>query len=206
MIDLSNKKVILFGSGKVSRRKAQHLSSYGKVQVIASSFSEAFLQLKSSHFIELTIVNLEQLSDADITTFVKDAFLVIPATNNADFNRKVTSIAQEKDILVNQVDTVGEVIIPSVINQGDLSVGISTQGKSPALSRYTRLKLEKIITEEYAKMARLQQEMREYYKLHIEDQQQRKKLLWEILNNEAIWSALEHSYDKAIALAKNVIP
>jgi len=101
---------------------------------------------------------------------------------------------------------VGEVIIPSVINQGDLSVGISTQGKSPALSRYTRLKLEKIITEEYAKMARLQQEMREYYKLHIEDQQQRKKLLWEILNNEAIWSALEHSYDKAIALAKNVIP
>ncbi|MCP4270891.1 MAG: bifunctional precorrin-2 dehydrogenase/sirohydrochlorin ferrochelatase [Gammaproteobacteria bacterium] len=205
MVDLSNKKIIIIGSGEVARRKAQNLSGYGgNIQVIANSFTGSFLQLKSSHFIEFTTVSQKQLSESVITTLVKDAFLVIPATKNAEFNMKVTTIAQKMGILVNQVDTVGEVIIPSVINQGALSIGISTQGKSPALSRYTRQKLEKIITEEYAVMARLQEEMKAFYKLHIEDQQERKKLLWKILNNKAVWSALEYSYDKAIILAKEI--
>ncbi len=205
MIDLSNKKMIIIGSGEVALRKAQNLSAFGgNIQIYASSFNESFMQLKSSHLIELTTASLEQLSDTEITSFINDAFLVIPATNNTIFNRKVATIAQEMGILVNQVDTVGEVIIPSVINQGALSIGISTQGKSPALSRYTRQKLEIIITEEYAAMARLQEEMRAFYKLHIEDQEERKKLLWKILNNQAIWSALEYSYDEAVILAKDV--
>ncbi|MCP4411501.1 MAG: bifunctional precorrin-2 dehydrogenase/sirohydrochlorin ferrochelatase [Gammaproteobacteria bacterium] len=205
MIDLSNKKIIIIGSGEVACRKAQNLSGYGcNIQVIANSFGESLLQLKTSHFIELTRISLEQLSESVVTTLVKDVFLIIPATKNAEFNMKITTIAQKMGILVNQVDTVGEVIIPSVIHQGALSIGISTQGKSPALSRYTRQKLEKIITEEYAAMACLQEEMKAFYKLHIEDQQNRKKLLWRILNSKAVWSALEYSYDKAIILAKEI--
>jgi len=204
MIDLSSRKIIVIGSGKVALRKARYLSGYANVQMIASSFSEAFEQLQHTNSIELTVANLQQLTDSAIAAFVKDAFIVIPATNDSNFNQKVTSIAQDMGVLVNQVDAVGEVLIPSVVNQGALSIGISTQGKSPALSRYTRLQLESIITKEYADMARLQEEMRGYYKLHIEDQQKRKKLLWEILNNETIWLALADSYDRAITLAKGI--
>ena len=107
-------------------------------------------------------------------------------------------------VLTNEVDAVGEVVIPSVINYGDLTIGISTNGSSPALSKYTRKKIEQFITTSYASMARLQKEMREHYKQTVSDQEQRKKLLWMLLENEEIWLALSEDYNQALKIAHQV--
>jgi len=204
MIDLDNKKVVITGSGKVARRKARFISGYGTVQVVANSFDKKFKQLSNTHSIELLTINIEELSDEQISDILSDAFLVIPATGNAALNLRISTLAKQSGALVNQVDSIAEVIFPSVVTQGDIQIGISTNGNSPALSRFTRKKIEQFITPEYADMARLQNEMREHYKICIDDQEKRKQYLWEILNNEEIWQAFAESYDKALDLAMNI--
>jgi len=53
-------------------------------------------------------------------------------------------------------------------------------------------------------MAQLQADIRTIIKKQIPDQQTRKRLLWEILNNEQIWHALTDSYTKAYKLAIDI--
>src|SRR5659263_526526 len=54
---------------------------------------------------------------------------------------EIADEAKAMNILVNQVDGIGEVIVPSIINKDDIHVGISTMGKSPASARYIRLRI-----------------------------------------------------------------
>ena len=202
MVDLTHRKVVIFGAGKVAERKAFHLNSYTSVLIVNSEFSS---KLTNDKNITLLHHNISQLSDDQIITIIKTAYLIIPATKSTGLNQRITALAKECSILVNDVDTVGEVIIPSVVTQGDLLVGISTQGASPALSKYTRLQIEKLLTVEYAEMARLQSDIRKVLKEKVKEQSSRKKIIWEILNNESIWEALTNSYEQAYQLASKQI-
>ncbi|MFH1452710.1 MAG: hypothetical protein ABIH00_01865, partial [Armatimonadota bacterium] len=52
---------------------------------------------------------------------------------------------RRKNILINVVDDaqLSSFIMPAIIKSGDLNIGISTSGKSPALSLALKLELEK---------------------------------------------------------------
>jgi len=186
MIDLSEKKILIIGDGKVAMRKA-------------SKFSEYTEQL------EIIKENLSTATDLQLFNLMEGAFLIIPATDDHLFNARVCKLAATQNILVNQIDAVGEVIVPSVISEGDLTIGISTQGSSPALAKFTRKKISRLITPQYAEMARLQSEIRDMIKLQINDQQNRKQILWKILDNTEVWDALDNSFDKALQLASDII-
>ena len=201
MIDLSDKKIIIIGGGNVAERKADLFLDYAAVTVINVNFIATLEERQSNPRLELIYTNPEHLSDQELMDIFSDAFLVIPATADSSLNNRFASLAKQCGILTNQVDTVGEVVIPSVIKQGDLTIGISTNGSSPALSKFTRTKIEQLITPQYADMARLQCEIREYCKQQIIEQDKRKQILWDILNNNDIWQALSESYDQALKIA-----
>ena len=93
--------------------------------------------------------------------------------------------------------TIGDIIVPSVIRRGDIVIGISTAGQSPALSKYIRQKIEEVITPEFAQMSRLQNEIREILKSSVHDQKKRKEILWNIINDNDIWKGFVESYEKA---------
>jgi len=202
MIDLNQKKVVIIGAGKVAERKVSLLINYTNITIINTDFSDKLKQKESAGQVTLLTASPRQISDDEFAKIFASAFLVIPATNDKQLNSHITDLAKLAGALTNQVDCVGEVILPSVINTGNLTIGISTNGTSPALSKYTRKKIEELVTPEYEKMALLQNEMREYYKQEIPDQQQRKQMLWAILSNKNIWQALSESYDKALKIAK----
>ena len=103
------------------------------------------------------------------------------------------------------MDVLGSVVIPSVIKRGDLVIGISTLGRSPAVSKYSRRKIESLITPQYSDMIRLQAELRSYLKGHVGEQKKRKELLWKVLESEAVWEGLSESYEKAAELAYSIV-
>lgn len=115
------------------------------------------------------------------------------------------AVGKRKGALVNRVDKVSEVIVPSVINRGSITIAISTDAMSPALSRYMRERVEEIITPEFGTMAKLQNEMREILKKEITNQHERKRILFDILDDETIWLALRESYEKAQTLSMSYI-
>ena len=205
MIDISDRKVVIIGGGSVGERKASLFSKYSNTTVVSAGFTQKLEEMKDAGKLKLVQADLGSLPDDKIADIISDAFLVIPATNDISLNDRIVQIAQKSDILVNNVDSVGDVVVPSVIKRGDLTIGISTLGSSPALSKYTRMKIENVITPQYADMIRLQNEMRTYLKQNVPEQEERKEILWEILENGDVWNALSQSYEKAYKIANNIV-
>ena len=171
----------------------------------ALNFPSGCRNLKLRDRSDLFQLDLLAAPDSELREIISGAFIVIPATSSLELNRKITVIAQESDILINQVDALGSVVIPSVIKRGDLVIGISTLGHSPAVSKYTRRQIEGLITPAYSDMIRLQDELRSYLKKHVAEQRKRKEILWKILESETIWNSFSESYEKAAETAYAII-
>jgi precorrin-2 dehydrogenase/sirohydrochlorin ferrochelatase len=183
MIDLHEKEIVIFGGGEVGERKASRFHEDGKIELI----------------------KVKDIGENEITSFLNNAFIVIPATNDPVFNEKIAKIAKVHGKFINRVDDIGDIIVPSVIRRGDIVIGISTGGQSPALSKYIRRKIEEVITPEFAVMSRLQNEIREKLKSVVDDQKKRKETLWNIINDNDVWKAFAESYEKAYMVASKHI-
>jgi len=159
MIDLHEKEIVIFGGGEVGERKASLFCEHAKVKVISKEFTPG-LDISCEKG-KIQIIKVKDIGENEIATYLNNAFIVIPATNDPVFNEKIAKVAKEYGKFINRVDDIGDIIIPSVIRRGDIVIGISTGGQSPALSKYIRQEIEKVITPEFADMSRLQNEIRE---------------------------------------------
>lgn len=199
MLDLSEKEVIIFGGGQVGERKASLFCDYAGVTVVSREFTPLLDQLSEKGKIRL--IKVKDLTEKEIYNYLKNAFITIPATNDDMLNETITRIAGQSGKLVNRVDEPGDIIVPSVIRRGDIVIGISTLGQSPALSKYIRKKIEGVVTPGYAQMSKLQKEFREILKSQVQDQEKRKEILWNILNDNDVWANIDESYEKAYKIA-----
>ena len=88
---------------------------------------------------------LKRVPNARLT--FNGARLVIAATSDRDFNRRVARACRKKKILVNVVDDpeLCDFYVPAVVQRGPLQIAISTEGKSPLFARRLREELEKVI-------------------------------------------------------------
>ncbi|MCK4938464.1 MAG: bifunctional precorrin-2 dehydrogenase/sirohydrochlorin ferrochelatase [Methanosarcinales archaeon] len=199
MINMTDRKVVIFGGGQVGERKAILFSRYAPTTVISHNFTHILQDLSGE---ELKLIKTTgTMSDAEILDYLDGAFLVIPTTNDREFNIKITNIGHQHGCLVNSVDGLDDLAIPSIVERGDITIAISTSGASPALSKYMRKKIETVIPAEFETMALLQKEIRVILKSSIPDQRERASILWAILEDKDIWSALTHSYEHALEIA-----
>jgi len=203
MIDLHEKEIVIFGGGGVGERKASLFCEHAKVKVVSREFTSGLARFHKEGKIEL--IKVKDIGENEIASFLNNAFIVIPATNDPVFNEKISKIAQNHGKFINRVDDIGDIIVPSVIRRGDIVIGISTGGQSPALSKYIRQKIEEVITPEFADMSRLQNEIRDKLKSMVDDQKERKDILWNIINDNDVWNAFAESYEKAYIVASKHI-
>ena len=95
--------------------------------------------------------SINYIQDRYDKVYVENAYIVVASTNDSKVNNQVFRDCSEKRILVNVVDDPKNCsfIVPSKIRRGDLTIAISTNGKSPTLSRSIREELEKKYDEDY---------------------------------------------------------
>jgi len=147
---------VVVGGGVVALRKIRGLLEHGaSVEVISPSLCFEVGALAEAGEIGVKVKRYES-GDLD------DAFLVIVATAESDTNREVAREARRRKILVNVVDdpAQSDFNVPSIVHRRDLIIAVSTGGKSPALARKIRTRLEKIFGEEYAFLTDLIDEVR----------------------------------------------
>jgi siroheme synthase-like protein len=155
-LDITDKRCVVVGGGAVALRKVNMLLDHGaKVQVISPEIC-ADLEGLADQGIIMTQGREYQTGD------LEGAFVAIAATNNNHTNEQVANEAVAQGVLINVVDVpqLSNFIVPSYIRRGDLTVAISTNGKSPALSRKIRTELEKTFGEEYAQLTSVVEEVR----------------------------------------------
>lgn len=140
-LNLQNLTCLVIGGGKVAARKIKTLLKYkAKVKVISPKILSELEKLNKEKKIKIILRKFKSLD-------LKNAFLVIGATNSSALNEKIYLLAKKKNILVNIVDNPKycNFIVPSILKRGALNIGISTSGLSPALAKKLRMELEKIL-------------------------------------------------------------
>jgi len=155
-LNISDKRCVVVGGGQVALRKVRAMLEHGaNIDVISPDLCSELVQLTKRG--EINVLNREyQIGD------LKGAFVAIAATDNDEINRRIAEEAKRNAVLVNVVDEVknSDFIVPSYLHRGEITIAISTAGKSPALARKIRTKLEKDFGDEYASLTRLISEVR----------------------------------------------
>jgi precorrin-2 dehydrogenase/sirohydrochlorin ferrochelatase len=196
-IDFSGKRVVIFGGGAVGERKARYFSA-ADVVVISHRFTPGLEAMAKDGSARL---ECKAIKKEDIKPLVEGAFLVVAATGDPALNNEITRVAAGAGILANSATGGSPVTIPSLIKKDQFMVAISTGGRSPAMSKYLRLKLEASLGEDIDEMVLLQERVREHLKKSVKDQKRREEILWAILDDAAVWDALGESPEKAFDIA-----
>jgi precorrin-2 dehydrogenase/sirohydrochlorin ferrochelatase len=198
-LDLTARLVVIFGGGAVGERKARLFSQYGPVRVLSRDFSSGLRDLTADPQRQIELMECD-LSNG-FSKYLQDAFIVVPATSDSQLNRAIEEEARAQKILVNKVEGVADVVVPSILQRGSIAIAISTE--NPGLTKYLRLRLEEELTGNYQEMARLLSQVRRENKKIVPTQKERARIIWEILSDDEVWRLLEVSYEKAYMRARS---
>lgn len=141
MLDISKKNIIIIGGGKVAYRKSKKILEFeGNLIILSPEIIEEFNELKNLYKDKINFIY-----DRYHIKYIKDAFLVIGATSSRRTNEVIKNDCDKLKILVNIVDSkeASDFITPSVINNDNLTISISTMGSFPYLSKRIRKDMEK---------------------------------------------------------------
>ena len=145
-LDLKNVPCLVVGGGQVGERKIRTLQSSGSKIFLVSQDLTPYLEEQVRHG------RIELLSQLYQTGHLSGKFLVIVATDDPILNAKIGREARDRGLLCNVVDKPRECnfILPSLVSRGDLTIAVSTAGKSPALAKKIRQELEEEFSEIYS--------------------------------------------------------
>ena len=182
----------------MAARKAAYFAGVAEVTVVSRSFGQKILDCKVIH----KEYDVSTESDGSLEAMLKGAFLVIGALSDTAQNNRIGRLCMKQEILFNNADgEPGDVILPSVTGGINYTLAVSTNGNSPAISRFIREHLEQEFPA-LDEMIALQQRLRTELKRAEPDQVKRNAILWEVLNDLSIWKILSADSAEAWKLVK----
>jgi len=151
MMNITGKRCVVVGGGKVAERKVASLLDAGAIVVLVSpTMTPKLSSMAKTGMIEYYP---RRYRKGDL----KGTFLCVVATNDRRLQQRISEEAQEQGVLANIVDTeeACDFLVPSYFRRGDLTISISTSGKSPALAKKIRKDLEQIYGWEYEALLKI---------------------------------------------------
>ncbi|MCY4663610.1 MAG: bifunctional precorrin-2 dehydrogenase/sirohydrochlorin ferrochelatase [Acidimicrobiaceae bacterium] len=145
---LTGQPVLVVGGGPVAARKVAALLRAGAVvTVVAPTTVDAIAENPKVAWQERTYNRGEAGSYR----------LVVTATNDPVVNSLVARDCEAAGVFVNSADDPANCTftLPSVARRGDLQVAVSTNGRSPALARWLRRRIEPEIDSGYTALLEL---------------------------------------------------
>lgn len=135
VFNLQDKRVTVVGAGLVGRRKVEGLLKAGaKVRLVSLETPEATWLEQVEHC-------CRPFREGDLD----GAVLAFAATGNLQVDQAVQEAAHHRGIPVNHATTParGDFHLPAVLQQGDLQIGVATNGQAPALAKLVRDRLRR---------------------------------------------------------------
>jgi precorrin-2 dehydrogenase/sirohydrochlorin ferrochelatase len=202
-LKLDGKIIFLIGAGAEAHRKLLNFADSGaQIWVISKTFSspiQTLNQQKKVSLLQTEIKNAKSFFDS----LNPKPDILLATTDNPQLNRELVTVAKASGCMVYCVDNpvLSDFIFPAVARLGDVRVAVSTSGKSPAVAKELRQRIEQLITKEDLLEIDLQQSMRKVVKEKLSNQKDRSIILHEILNNPDIKSLIR---DGKLEAAKEI--
>lgn len=146
-LKLESLETLIVGGGHVGLEKLNAIlknSPTAKVSLVARTIQEPIKDLASTY----ENVKLFERNFKLWDLWNKD--LLILATNNRNLHETIRKFARSRRLLINVADTpeLCDFYLGSVVTKGNLKIGVSTNGKSPTISKRIREYLEEALPEE----------------------------------------------------------
>jgi precorrin-2 dehydrogenase/sirohydrochlorin ferrochelatase len=159
-LNLQDRRCLVTGGGQVALRKVNTLLEHGaEVTVISPRLCAGLHRLANDS--RINVIN-RTYRPGDIKGF----YLAIVATGNRAVNLAASEEAKKRRVPVNVVDNpvLSDFIVPSIMRRGSLGIAVSTSGKSPALARKIRSRLEDEFGKEYESLVSIVEKVRRQIK------------------------------------------
>ena len=143
-LKLENLHTLLVGAGNVGLEKLNALlnnSPAAKVTIIADNICDEIKDIAEHN------TNIRTLARKFFFSDLEGKDLLILATDNHELHERIKTVAKSRRILTNVADTpdLCDFYLGSVVQKGDLKIGISTNGKSPTFAKRFREYLEELL-------------------------------------------------------------
>ena len=156
-LEMKDRPCVVVGGGAVAERKVEGLLAGGaQIAVISPKLTPALIALRDEGRLRHIA---RSYREGDLEGFD----LAVVATDDGAVNADVAREGRRRRVWVNAVDDPAncDFILPSVVRRGDVVIAVSTGGASPALARHLREELEAFLSEDYASLAELLEEVRQ---------------------------------------------
>ena len=206
-VNLAHRRCLVIGGGAVAERKVETLLEFGaEVVVIAPEISPGLSDLVSRRLIQ-HFASSYQSDLSDPTDPSDRPFLVFAATDDREVNKQVSADCQSRGILVNVADDpeLCTFFVPANVRRGDLIVSISTSGKSPAMARWLRERLEATLGLEYGRLADILGALRSEVKAKYRDPGDRTQAYLRILNSDVLTLLSQGRDQEALEKAHSLV-
>jgi siroheme synthase-like protein len=165
-IDLRGRSCLVVGGGSVALEKVGGLLECDAAITVVAPEVSAELR-------ELPVCIVERRFEP---SDVDGRLLVIAATDDRPVNEAVSRAAAERGILCNVADDpeLCSFILPAIVRQDPILVGVSTGGASPALAQRLRRDIGELVGPEHAQLARRLEALRPWAKRTLPTYEERR--------------------------------
>ncbi|MGN0349607.1 MAG: bifunctional precorrin-2 dehydrogenase/sirohydrochlorin ferrochelatase [Roseburia sp.] len=166
-VNLEGREGLIVGGGKHALDKVKRLLPYGaRLRLVAPEFRE---ELAGNPNLKLTHRGFRE---EDLDTCPD---FVIAAGEDMQENRRISELCRERGIPVNVVDDRDfcDFVFPALIAHGNLSIGICTDGASPATGVLLKREIEALVPDQIEEILDFLQEKRPIIQESIPNKKQR---------------------------------
>lgn len=202
-LDLTGRRCVVVGGGKVAERKVIGLlSAGGRTTLIAPHLTERLLELARAG-----LVDWYELSYMQGMLKGLEPLLVFCATGSAEVNELAAQEARELGALVNDVTEPEstDFTVPASFRRGDLLVTVSTEGVSPGFARAMRRELEQEFPESFGPWLERLKEMRAEMKEKLSGSGERQDFWRQALSPRVLDLVRSGKLEQAEAEIRNAI-
>lgn len=187
--NLQNRPVLIIGGGDMALRKASLLKSAGaNITVIAKTIDDELHQLLKNDTPKNDKPNDNHrliIQSYDKKYLKGDFVFCIVATDDNTLNEQIYHDCKAINLAVNVVDTpqLCDFIFPAIVDRNPITIGVSSNGKSPVLARLIRAKIESLLPANIGTLAQVAGQFRQTIKERLPNVNARRKF-WEKIFGE----------------------
>jgi len=184
MLNLTGKAVVVVGGGKIAARKIARLIEADAVVTVISP--KVVMSIK--HHVQDNQVRWLKQPYRMNTLSRCYPVLVFAATESEQINRQIAADSRRIGAWVNVLSESGESDFHNVavIEHPPLTIGISTNGTSPALLKMIKARIEQAIGEHFNLLSEWLGEIRPNIKENVDEQTHRQQLYEHIVQSDVL--------------------
>jgi siroheme synthase-like protein len=210
---LDGEHALIVGEGQEPEFKAEKLlDGKARVTVVGRTFTVGLRRLASRRKENLSLTSAEPTTELVLRTVreIKPRVVFI-STGRPELDEELSGAVRSsygKAALICVVDEprLNDFNMPAIAKKGDIRVGVSTGGKSPAMAGVLRRKIEKVITRQDILQVRLQGRIRKAARTRLKDAASRREFAYKVMRNKHVGALLKKErYVEASRLAEKML-